>query len=659
MRMSINRFALSSRSARSLFAAVMLALSCQVAMAAQQAGKVLAVSGKLSVQREGTVTTLPAGGDVFVGDALTTDAASQAQIRFNDEAIVALRPDTTFRVDDFAFKSAQEPEKGLFSLLKGGFRTVTGLIGKTNRDSYRVTTPTATIGIRGTHYAVLLCDSGCRNDDGTAASAGLYGGVNEGRVAVQNDAGAMELGVGEYFYVADKASLPRPLLAPPGFLRERPTQVSRAPAATSGREAPARLAPAPAATPIPMLPSTQHSLVLPSLRLADEVTDSSRLVHISPLGSGFASVGGTGTIRGQLIWMTNADLDLHLIVPGGTHVYFGNRSATLSGGAVAALDHDNLGGQIDAAPDQRIENITVNGSSMPRGDYTFYAHSYSGNNGGASTTAMVRVAGANGALTEYSTTLADGDQSPNYLVAFAPAGSSLTVAGLGIGGIVANLPDRAQGAFIGVNYTVGGAAEVSTFATVATALTASSDLQGGQLGTAGVTATGSYQDLFAWGRWSVGSGSTAVVTDAQGRDIASTLSSLSYMYAAPLTNVPTAGSFSYAPVGGPDATFTAGTISVDFANRSVGVNNLAFTHGSLGFADVSASASLQSMAGQQGFTASSLTSGRCAAGCSNLDASASSIAGLLVGDGARGIHAGYRMVFDDIKSVAGQHGFAR
>ncbi|MDP2794819.1 MAG: FecR domain-containing protein [Sulfurisoma sp.] len=659
MRMSINRFALSPRSVRPLFAAFMFALACQVAMAAQQTGKVLAVSGKLSVQREGKVTILPVGGDVYVGDALTTDTASQAQIRFNDEAIVALRPDTTFRVDEFAFKSAQEPERGLFSLVKGGFRTVTGLIGKTNRDSYRVTTPTATIGIRGTHYAVLLCDSGCRNDDGTAASAGLYGGVNEGRVAVQNDAGAMELGVGEYFYVADRASLPQPLLAPPGFLRERPTQVGRAQATTSEREAPARLTPVPAENRMLVPASTQHSLVLPLLRLADEVTDSSRLVNISPLGSGFASVGGTGTIRGQLVWMTNADLDLHLVVPGGTHVYFGNQTATLVGGAVAQLDHDNVGGQIDVAPDQRVENIIVNGSLMPRGDYTFYAHSYSGNNGGLSTTAVVKVAGADGVLNQYTTTLANDEQSPNYLVAHTPAGSSLTVAGLGIGGIVANLPDRAQGAFIGVNYTVGGAAEVSTFATVATALTASIDLQGGQLGAAGVTATGGYQDLFAWGRWNVGSGSTAVVTDAQGRDITSTLASLSYMYAAPLTNVPTAGSFTYAPVGGPDATFTAGTISVDFANRSVGVNNLAFTHGSLGFADVSASASLQSLVGQQGFTASSLTSGRCAAGCSNLNPSASSIAGLLVGDAARGISVGYRMVFDDTKSVAGQHGFAR
>ena len=41
----------------------------------------------------------------------------------------------------------------LFNFIRGGMRTVSGAIGKVNRNNYRVQTPVATIGIRGTSYA--------------------------------------------------------------------------------------------------------------------------------------------------------------------------------------------------------------------------------------------------------------------------------------------------------------------------------------------------------------------------------------------------------------------------------------------------------------------------------------------------------------------------
>ena len=71
-------------------------------------------------------------------------------------------------------------------------------------------------------------------------------------------------------------------------------------------------------------------------------------------GGGFIPVGGTGVIRGQLIWTTSADLDLHLTLPDEQEVFFGNPHVTFnSGKATATLDHDNLGGIIDAPPDKR------------------------------------------------------------------------------------------------------------------------------------------------------------------------------------------------------------------------------------------------------------------------------------------------------------------
>lgn len=96
-----------------------------------------------------------------------------------------------------------------------------------------------------------------------------------------------------------------------------------------------------------------------------------------PGDGGFVDVGGTGIIRGQLVWFTMSDLDLHLVLPGGSgEVYYGNPTVVFNAGrATAALDHDNLGGTIDIQPNQRVENIIV--TRMPlAGTYTFYAEDF-------------------------------------------------------------------------------------------------------------------------------------------------------------------------------------------------------------------------------------------------------------------------------------------
>ncbi len=92
----------------------------------------------------------------------------------------------------------------------------------------------------------------------------------------------------------------------------------------------------------------------------------------------FSGVGGTGAIRGQLVWQTSADLDLHLILPGDAgEVFFLNRNITFNNGqAAAGLDIDNVGSTISADPDFRIENIVVTGN-LPAGEYGFFVDNFS------------------------------------------------------------------------------------------------------------------------------------------------------------------------------------------------------------------------------------------------------------------------------------------
>lgn len=188
---------------------------------AEVAGRVLVAVGDTSVERAGKEIRLAAGAAVETGDTLRVGEASNMQVRFTDEAIMALRPNSTVRIDDYSFIKKADSDKSIFSLLKGGLRTITGIIGRSSRKNYAVKAATATIGIRGTHFTLVHCANDCRNADGSQADNGTFGGVTDGRIEVRNNAGEREFGQNEFFFVASRDALPAGLIAPPPFLRDR------------------------------------------------------------------------------------------------------------------------------------------------------------------------------------------------------------------------------------------------------------------------------------------------------------------------------------------------------------------------------------------------------------------------------------------------------
>ena len=190
---------------------------------AQEAGRVILSIGDVTIQRPGAAAAVaPVGTVLNTGDTIRTGNDSNAQVRFVDEAIMALRPGTEFKVEEYNWPGAANGlERAFFSIVKGGLRTVTGIIGKTNQQNYRVTTPTAALGIRGTNFNIVHCDAACANRDGTAARPGTYGGVFDGRINVGNQAAEIVFGADEFFHVASQTSAPERLIGPPPFLGDR------------------------------------------------------------------------------------------------------------------------------------------------------------------------------------------------------------------------------------------------------------------------------------------------------------------------------------------------------------------------------------------------------------------------------------------------------
>lgn len=109
------------------------------------------------------------GIELDSGDVVRTGANGRAQLRFTDGGFVSLQPNTEFRIDDYRFQGkADGTERGLFALTRGAMRTVTGLVGRVNRDAYKVTTPTATVGIRGTGGLIQVLGDGTTQVTGTS-----------------------------------------------------------------------------------------------------------------------------------------------------------------------------------------------------------------------------------------------------------------------------------------------------------------------------------------------------------------------------------------------------------------------------------------------------------------------------------------------------------
>jgi hypothetical protein len=180
-------------------ATLMVALSAAFpfnAMAAN-AGRIDFAAGDVqALAADGRSRPLTKGATFDSGETIETGGNGRAQLRFTDGAQISLQPQSQFRVDNYQFSGqADGSEKGLFSLLKGGLRTITGLVGRANRDNYKVTTAVATIGIRGTEYSIQYGNS-------------ITVTTGEGVIEICNAAGCLILNSGETAYVANSDTQP-------------------------------------------------------------------------------------------------------------------------------------------------------------------------------------------------------------------------------------------------------------------------------------------------------------------------------------------------------------------------------------------------------------------------------------------------------------------
>lgn len=183
------------------------------------AARVVQIKGPLTATGpDARPRALLEGAPVYEGDVLETAAGAHAVLAFRDQGKVTLQSGSRLAVRKF--RQGGEDEGVVLGLLRGGLRAVTGLIGKLDRRAYRVETPTATVGIRGTGFDVN-CGGGSSKEQADACQP-MHVYTWDGETVMNPDGEALPVPAGQAAVVEGPGKPPTLLPAVPPFMQENP-----------------------------------------------------------------------------------------------------------------------------------------------------------------------------------------------------------------------------------------------------------------------------------------------------------------------------------------------------------------------------------------------------------------------------------------------------
>ena len=169
-----------------------------------------------------------AGMELNEGDSIRTGDNAWALLVMTDGASLTLRQNSQIQLAAYRYNpdGNAADNSSVLKLVKGALRSITGYIGRTNRAGYRIDTPTATIGVRGTDHEPAYYPPGAYTD----RDPGTYDKVNEGESFIRNPKGQdVSVKPGQYAFVHHNSAIaPRVLQRPPAFYQRHAEQDRRA-----------------------------------------------------------------------------------------------------------------------------------------------------------------------------------------------------------------------------------------------------------------------------------------------------------------------------------------------------------------------------------------------------------------------------------------------
>lgn len=140
-----------------LLAALLLTLSCGAQAAETEvAGDIKTLSGTVHVLRAGKSFVPLVGDRVEAMDSIRTGSNGSIGMSFVDGTRLSLGPSSEFSVQEYQFAPLEGDFAFVVKLLKGTAAYTSGKLGKLSPSSVKITTPQATIGIRGTSFVLKV-----------------------------------------------------------------------------------------------------------------------------------------------------------------------------------------------------------------------------------------------------------------------------------------------------------------------------------------------------------------------------------------------------------------------------------------------------------------------------------------------------------------------
>ncbi len=188
------------------------------------------VTGDVQVQSaNGAAKRASKGTPLSVGETVLSEKSGTAQIKMGDGAIVVVQPGSRVTVVEFRYEGREDgTERVRYRLDQGGFRAVTGVIGRANKGNYLIETPIAQMGVRGTDHESYYF-AAAQQRGGGMAQAGVYNKVNVGLVFIRTRAGEVVVAPNQVGYAASAGEAPTLLAGIPGFFNRTVGPQSRVP----------------------------------------------------------------------------------------------------------------------------------------------------------------------------------------------------------------------------------------------------------------------------------------------------------------------------------------------------------------------------------------------------------------------------------------------
>jgi len=129
---------------------------CMPAAAQQAIGVVKGSAGTATIIRGGQIFPAGVGDKLLAGDTLSTGSDGSMGVILRDNSTLSLGPESSLIIEEFLFSPAEGKLGLLARITRGTMAYISGIIAKSAPGSARFETPVATIGIRGTRFAVKV-----------------------------------------------------------------------------------------------------------------------------------------------------------------------------------------------------------------------------------------------------------------------------------------------------------------------------------------------------------------------------------------------------------------------------------------------------------------------------------------------------------------------